>query len=201
MHSALSPEKVIYIEIAVSSFLSEEKKASGKRIIEIPIKNDADIEQIRNASISEECASFLGFTPKIGLATDSECKCTKDNYFAFYLFQNGKCFLENGSLESIRIKLERIGDELAWKNFVLDQELKEDSFGHFHTQTPDNVFIDNLNMARELNIDFKNCNFCQHHTKSYSRTPGGGRVLCKWLNIQCNSNEAKSCSHYSESET
>ena len=201
LHSKFRPENVIYIEIAVSSFLSEEKKASGKRIIEIPIKEEEDIIQIRNASISEKCASFLGFTPKIGLATDSECKCRKDNYFAFYLFRSGKCFLNNGSLESIRLKLEKIRDALAWKNFLLDKELKQESCGYYCPQTPDKVFIDNLMRARDLKMPFKNCNFCQHHTKSYSRTPGGGRVFCKLLDATCNSNAANNCSHYSQSET
>ena len=199
LHSSLKPENVVYIEIAVSHFLSEKKKTSGKRIIEITIESEDDIEQIRTANISDEHASFQGFTPKIRLATDSQCECVKDNYFAFYLFHSGKCFLDNGSLESIRIKLEEIGDKIAWKNLVLNQEIKEDSFGFYHPQTPDKVFMENVKIAHDLDLPFKNCNLCRHHEKSYSKTIGGG-IYCKWLNVKCNSNDANSCSHYSQHE-
>lgn len=200
LHNPLKPDEVVYIEIAVSHPLSEKKKASGKRIIEIPIENEADIEQIRKASISEKCARFRGFKPAISLATDSQCKCVKFNCFAFYLYHTGECFLANGSLESMRIKLERIGDKIAWKNLVVNQEPKEDSFGYAPPQTADNVFIDSVINARDLKLPFKNCNFCQHHTKSYSKA-GGGLVFCKLLNNQCNSNDANSCPHYSQDET
>jgi len=200
LHRSCKPDEVVYIEIAVSSFLSEKKKASGKKIIEIPIRTDADIEQIKKASISDKCARFIGFNPVISSVTDSECECIKEKYFAFYLFHTGECSIENSSLEFIRIRLEQFGDELAWKNLVVDQEGKENSFGYRQTQSPDKVFIDNVKIARKQEIPFKNCNFCQYHTKSYSKAEPG-LVFCTLRETQCHSNYANNCLHYSQDET
>jgi hypothetical protein len=82
-----SRNDLIYIEIAVSHFLSEVKMASEKRIIEIPIRNEDDIEVIRNARLTSSNARFQGFVPKVNSIPDSECLCAKKKVYAFYVYE------------------------------------------------------------------------------------------------------------------
>lgn len=55
------PNENIYIEIAVTHFLSEKKESSGKRIIEIPLDTEEDVEKIYKADLQQNDALFIGF--------------------------------------------------------------------------------------------------------------------------------------------
>ena len=58
-------EDYIYIEIAVTHFLSEKKESSGKRIIEIPLDGEEDVEKSIRQIYSKETLFLLGSIRKV----------------------------------------------------------------------------------------------------------------------------------------
>ena len=193
LHSTERPEDVIYIEIAVSHFLSEEKTHSGKRIIEIPVATEADIEPIRSAAIDEQHASLTGFYPKINVIPDVECKCAKRNYFAFYVFQSGKAYLNHGSLRYLDSEIQRNRSSLIW--IVLsEQRDSENYFGH-DNKTPNKMFVTNVHNAHREKVPFKNCYLCKHHGRNWDKS-SSHNIYCKTYRKSCNSNDANDCDRY-----
>ncbi|MGK5737145.1 hypothetical protein [Acinetobacter junii] len=79
-------EDCIYIEIAVTHFLSEKKESSGKRIIEIPLDCEEDVEKIYRADLKPSDALFLGFNQESAPIVDADCKCMHKRYFLFLVW-------------------------------------------------------------------------------------------------------------------
>ncbi|MDO2952641.1 hypothetical protein M8826_11065, partial [Aeromonas simiae] len=83
----------IYIEIAVTHFMSEEKEYSGAKIIEIPLESELDIEKITRAHLTPKDAMFIGFSQSTTAVTDSECSCANRYFYGFFVFLSGKSIL------------------------------------------------------------------------------------------------------------
>lgn len=121
LHSVDRPTDVVYVEIAVSHFLSEAKAISANRIIEITINSEEDVDIIRKAHLSSENASFLGFHPNISTIPDAECKCAHEHVFAFYVFTTGKAYLDDGQLRELKSKIQSKSKNLKYVNIIRDK--------------------------------------------------------------------------------
>ena len=83
-------KECIYVEIAVTHKANDLKLNSGKRIIEINIKDEIDIEIIKSCLIeeTEDKIKFFNFKP-IPKKLDFSSKCLETDYF-FILYRSGK---------------------------------------------------------------------------------------------------------------
>lgn len=194
LHSTDRPDDIVYIEIAVTHFLSEEKTRSGKRIIEIPVSDEDDIDRIRNASVDDEHATFKGFFPTINVIPDAECNCARENYFAFYVFRSGKAFLDHGSLRSLQNKINSMKSSLLWLHLTKERP-HNDGYGYYNEETPSTLFVTNVNHAFSKKVPFKNCYLCRYHGQSWDESTEHG-VYCKTYRKSCNSNDANTCDRY-----
>ncbi len=197
LRSATRANQVIFIEIAVSHFLSEAKAASGNRIIEIPIRSEADIEIIRGARLGPKSASFTGFAPATGVLPDSECRCAAANVLAFYLYDSGKVHLE-------RKPLRVVAGELAKRKVKYFSVLPDDSDISTDVSAFDrnrgSVFVGQVRLAHQRGVPIRNCYLCKYHGPNWdSDWSGEGErhgIYCKTFRKSCTSNEAISCGRY-----
>lgn len=195
--STKRPDDIVYIEIAVNHFLSEEKARSGKRIIEIPVKTEEDIERIRSGVIDDQHASFKGFNPKIHVVPDAECECAKRNYYAFYVFRSGKAQLDHGSLRSLENKINRM-QSLVWTRLRKEQT-SDSGYGYYNDESTNTLFNTFVSQAFSEEVPFKNCYLCKYSGKSWERM-NEHCVFCKLHKKSCDSNYANKCASYSVAE-
>ena len=111
-------EDCIYIEIAVTHFLSEKKESSGKRIIEIPLDCEEDVEKIYRADLKPSDALFLGFNQESAPIVDADCKCMHKRYFLFLVWDSGKAWLGLEYLADIKAKLSKYQDKIEYSNII-----------------------------------------------------------------------------------
>lgn len=194
LHSEQRPDDVVYVEIAVSSFLSPEKADSGNRIIEIPVRDEDDIDRLRSKIISDQHATFLGFFPKINVVADAECRCASEDYNLFYILQSGKAYLDQGCLRSLESKINAMKPNLVWMN-LFGQRAPEDEFGFYTCQKRMSIFLRNVQQAKSEGVVFKNCYMCKYHNQQ--RKYASEHALYCWSHKRkCNSNDAIECDRY-----
>ena len=87
------PTRKLYVEIAVTNFVSEAKKRSRHRIIEIPVKGEADLEAISRAHLKEPEVGFFNFERQLPHTKAGECPCNADLRSLFLVFRTGTCKL------------------------------------------------------------------------------------------------------------
>ena len=195
LHSLDRQDDIVYIEIAVTHFLSVEKAKSGKRIIEIPVATEDDIERLRSGLIDDEHAKFLGFYPDIQVVPDAECNCGEKNYYAFYVFKSGKAAHDHGSLRSLQNKIHKMKPNLIWVHLIREEE-NEDDVRYYEDLIPNRLFIRNLELAQKEGILVKNCYLCKYHGLNLDGSKGR-TIFCKTFKKVCDSNEAMTCNRYS----
>lgn len=184
LHSKSRSNELIYIEIAVSHSLSEIKMNSEKRIIEIPVQNEDDINVIRSARLTSSNAHFQGFSPKINSIPDSECLCAKKKVYAFYVFESGKAFLDYELLETIRIKIDRFAKKPKYF------ELIPNDYDNISE-----IFVEQVLLAKQRRAPIKNCYLCRYHGDIWYDFSTHG-IFCKTYRRKCNSNDATECDRY-----
>ena len=108
------PERKLYVEIAVTHFLSEPKQASGERIIEIPVESEEDVERIRAGHLSEKEARFVGFAPQPAEVVDAECACCSRVFFALIVYESGKSILKQETLNELVAWRKRLGKKVTY---------------------------------------------------------------------------------------
>ncbi len=194
LHSPNRPDDIVYIEIAVTHFLSSRKAMSGNRIIEIPVAAEDDIDRIRSGIIDDEHASFRGFYPEIQVVPDGECQCGQKNYYAFYVFKSGKAFLDHGSLRSLQNKIHQMKPKLIWTNLIQEEENRDD-VRYYRDQIPNRLFIKNLHIAQKEGVPIKNCFLCRYHGQNWDGSTEH-KIYCKTYRKACNSNDARTCDRY-----
>lgn len=197
LRSATNPDQLIFIEIAVSHFLSEQKKSSGHRIIEIPIRSEDDIAVIRSCRLGPKNASFIGFAPTPGMMPDSECQCARAHVLAFYLYDSGKAYLD-------RKPLRAVAGELAKRKVQYFSVLPDDQDAGLDVSAFDrnrgSVFVEQIRLAHRRGAPIRNCYLCRYHSPNWddSWSESGDRhgIFCKTLRKSCTSNEAVTCNGY-----
>lgn len=187
------PDEVIYIEIACTHFLSEEKERSQKRIIEIPIESEEDIGKIRKASLSATDALFIGFKRETHAITDSDCVCASKKCYAFFVFESGKAKLELSELAVVHARAQKRG--VIYANFHIPHDGDRTTPFENHAEGGGGLFIDQVRLAAARSVPIKNCYLCRHFSASYDAFKGKP-VYCMAFRKTCGSNDAAECAWY-----
>jgi hypothetical protein len=188
------PEDNIYIEIAVTHFLSEKKQSSGKRIIEIRIDSEEDIDQIYQANLEPHGALFLGFNQGGTSITDAECKCLRKQFFGFYVWDSGKSFLELAYLSDIEAKLAKYKDKIIYSN-IIETDLEFVNSTVYVGYAHGDIFLDQLKLAAHNKVPIKNCFLCKYSGNNWDYA-NNQPIFCKAKKFKCGSNQAAECDWY-----
>lgn len=178
----------IYIEVAVTHEVEDEKRASGKKIIEFLINEESDIELVKKKRIklNNDQINRFNFKDKYTKKDFCQGKC-KVSKNVFIVYDSGKSILAEKKLNSLNalIKNAKVVD---YRFGELDQK---------SYQTLEYAFIKNVIKSREKGIDVKNCFLCRYHARnnsSYSAT--NESIFCKFLKESFQSNYASKCEYY-----
>ncbi|RYG18862.1 hypothetical protein EON82_22120, partial [bacterium] len=182
LSSSRNPERRVYVEIAVTHFLSERKESSGEGMIEIPLESEADIAPILACRLGEEHAAFLNLGQKPVRATDSQCRCAGKDSLCFLVYRSGKCYLEEGSLQHVLAKVRRVEASLLHRRLLTPSDI-----GPY--ESPSDVFRRLLAEAADAGLPVRNCFLCRYAGVNWSFDSDGG-VFCKAKKVTCGSNAA-----------
>lgn len=184
------PDRKLYVEIAVTHFLSEEKEASGERIIEIPIETEADVEKLRGRRLTEADASFVGFDRQAVEVVDRDCACGGRTAYALFIYSSGKGVLKEATLAELSAWRRKFQDRIAYARLFVPQDFADDRFPP-HVDNGQ-LFVELLLEARERGYDARNCFLCRYGGQSWDSFSGKG-AYCKIARQACNSNDAVEC--------
>lgn len=170
-----SGSESLYVEIAVTHFVEEKKASSEKRIIEITVNDENDIELITSCQLSErdERVSIRNFrlTP-INSNLGNECRKTVN---CFVLYPNGKSKL--GSIPVLEY------ESLVDKGMYVD---KIQTYGA-------EAFINKVAELHLKGMKIKNCWLCTFHCLHFRTRESYCQLLKKHLE---NKNQAVDCPKY-----
>ena len=200
LRSTSKPEEKVFIEIAVTHFLSERKRSSGRRIIEIPVKDESGIDVIRSRKLGSSDAVFIGFHPSPTLATQDECICAGALVYGFFVYKSGKAYLECLPVAQILARVERQKSTLIYHNIFRHNpqqdysraELQE--IGVFDCDRGF-LFIQQVFLAQNRRVPIKNCFLCRYSGDNWDGDSSQS-IYCKTYRKACNSNEASTCERY-----
>ncbi len=190
VYDASNAARKVYIEIAVTHFLSDEKRKSDNRIIEIPIEAEADIEKIRGRKLTESDASFVNFERRAAPVTDSECACMNHLYYCLFIYKkSGKSVLNYMTLGEIESKRRKHDENVEYMSICRAAGQVENFLEAGH------LFVELLEEARDSGFPVKNCFLCKY--KGSNRSPNSNDpVFCKVEKRVCDSNEAVQCGKF-----
>lgn len=181
----------LFIEIAVTHFLSREKVNSGYRLIEIDIKNEDDLEIINNKHLARgEKVKFFNFK---ALTIRDFCRGQCHNQFKPYSYCNLEyeyfVVFNNGKSALLSLNLDEID------NLHKNQKIK---YGELIEASSSNLIKSDRYLKLVIESFFndrgiKNCFLCRYHGISYSFDYP---IFCKFIKKNCNSNEAANCEYY-----
>jgi hypothetical protein len=189
IYNTTVPDRKIYIEIAVTHFLSEEKKKSKNRIIEIPIEEEGHIERIRARRLTEQEASFVNFDRPSTAIPDEECECAWKKYYYLFIYKSGKCFMGEGTIREIESKRRKVGESVKYTKLVTQAQYGE----------PGRMFQQLVIEARQRGYPVRNCFVCRfagQNWDSFSDDP----IYCKKFKETCTSNKGAECGSFWELE-
>lgn len=191
LHSKDRPDDAVYIEIAVTHFLSEEKESSGKRIIQIPLQCEGDLSPILSGIITDKVASFVGFDIRGEVIPDAECECRSIPVHVFSVYTNGKCHGRAALLSEVPGLIKR-RPSLEYCNVT---KIRNASFPLSGDGDLSRAFQDGLLLARQSSAPVKNCFACKYHKTAY--IPGTGEpIYCPLLKRTVPSNHAAECGKF-----
>ncbi|MEP0548087.1 MAG: competence protein CoiA family protein [Rhodothermales bacterium] len=191
------PERKLYVEIAVTHFLSEPKQASGERIIEIPVEREEDIVRIRARHLSEKEARFVGFAPQPAEVVDAECACGSRVFFALIVYESGKSILKQETLPELVVWRKRLGKKITYARLFEPRHVEE--YG-LTLDRAGSVYVDLLAEAQEKGFPVRNCFLCRYGAVSWDSFSDQG-AFCKITRRSVNSNLAVRCEKYKRGDT
>lgn len=180
-------QKSLYIEMAVTHEVEDEKQASGKKIIEFLINDESDLELIekRKISLYEERVNRFNFKEKITNIDSCEGEC-KESKNVFTVYKSGKSILTEKMFSSL--------NQLVKKGVVEDFRFVE-NFGSFFKR--DFAFVQNVIKSYEDGVKVKNCFLCKYHARNTSpNSYASENIFCSYLEKACPSNDAANCKHF-----
>lgn len=183
--STQNPDRKIYIEIAVTHFLSEEKRKSDHRIIEIPIEDEGDIDKIRGRKLSEKEASFVNFDRQSAAIPDEECACATKTYYYLFIYKSGKSFMGDGTIREIESQRRKLGDTVQYVRLIPTSYFRE----------PGLLFQRLVEEARTRGYPVKNCFLCRFAGQNWDDL-SDAPIFCRKLKQVCHSNAAVDCRHF-----
>lgn len=196
--SKANPDEKIYIEIAVTHFLSKEKESSGKRIIEIPLNDESEIEKITKAHLTAADAMFIGFNHSTTAITDIECTCANEKFYAFFVFTSGKAILLHSSLAAHYSYMNQNKEKIIYSNIIKCNKSEEDEIFN-STENGGILFVAQAELAYERGIKIRNCFLCRYQGMNWDydrKYP----IFCRGKKIKCTSNQAATCDWYKANE-
>lgn len=182
-----NPELRIYIEIAVTHFMTERKKNSGERIIEIPLETEACIEHIKSRKITPGNARFVNFVTESQSLVDSECNCAEVPGYAFIVYDSGKCILDKDTMSGLASKRQKHADKIRYFRFF---DLR-DRFAEFFV-SPGTLFREAVKQAHNDGVQLRNCYLCRYQGDNFAGDPERP-IFCKCFKKTCGSNAAVEC--------
>lgn len=194
LSSRSNPNEKIYIEIAVTHFLSNEKENSNKKIIEITLEDESDISKITKGEITSEDALFINFNQSTTAISDSDCKCAHKPIFAFFVFNSGKALLQRESLTAAYEYMHRNKNSIIYSNLINQQTIKENEILS-NTEHSGALFVEQVKLAYERQVKIRNCYLCKYKGENwdYDRQ---NPIFCRGKKIKCTSNQAATCDWY-----
>lgn len=186
----------VLIEIMVTHKCSEQKMASGYRIIEIPIKDEKDIKDILEMPLTDqEChifeegnikCTFYGFSKKSNISKRLECN---NNIHRFVLHPNGAAHV-NYRIPCNYTKPDRPKSILELN--ILD----------YNYMGNDSVYEKGYAKAIDLGYNVKTCQFCFHRKNPLFPSKSHVHFCCLFKKVGTpqypKSNEAIKCMYYNE---
>ena len=183
------PNLKVFVEIAVTHFLSIKKERSSERIIEIQIDSEADLQKIYCRRLTEETCRFVNFITDAEV-TDSECVCTDRSAAAFFVWESGKCAIDKSTLGALVSKRRRFADRIMYFRLI---DVGQSESHHFSSEG--HVFCKAVQQAYADGCPLKNCYLCRYQGDNFNGDSGLS-VFCKYFKKACSSNEALSCSKF-----
>lgn len=187
LYNSIKPDQKLYIEIAVTHFLSDEKFLSDKRIIEIPIESEDDIVKICSKRLTERDASFINFDRPSGSVTDAECTCSQTKYYFFIIYESGKCIMDDSTIRDIEAKIRKVSSAAKYIKFRYLPDSQYVDRGE--------LFKDFIEEARKRGFPVKNCLLCRMAGPNFN-SYSDDKIFCKKNRVACNSNAAADCKNF-----
>lgn len=195
----------IFIEIHVTNKISEHKKNSNHRIIEIDIKDEDDIKALDTKILSpSEKIRFINFKkPKKTVPNDGNCN---KEFLLLFLNKNGGAqFRDKLKIENLNKKISEMKNN--WVEYQIvspgpyyeDDEIYEDfeSCWDFYNGAHEyKKFIAN---CATKNLNVKSCFICRYHAEADSMW-SAAPIFCKHLRKECKSTEALNCGCFKKEE-
>lgn len=179
----------IYVEIAVTHFLSENKKRSGERIIEIPIDSEADIAKIKSHRLTAQNCRFVNFTTESQSVTDSQCRCHDRLAYAFIVYDSGKSFLEESTLAGLVALRRRRQEVIRYFKLIVMRRDRE------YLPSRGNSFQRAVLEANKEGFPLRNCYLCRYQGDNFNGD-NAQPIYCKHLKSTFGSNHAVNCKHF-----
>lgn len=194
LRSLSDPAEKIYVEIAVTHFISHEKEFSGNKIIEIPLDDESEVGKIYKAHLTANDAMFIGFKHSTTAITDSECTCSNKRFHAFFVFTSGKAILQHSSLAAHYDYMSRNKSTIIYANIIKDYKSMDNEVFN-STENNGILFIEQAKLAGARGIKIKNCFLCRYQGENwdYDRQYP---IFCRGKKIKCTSNQAATCDWY-----
>lgn len=181
-------EEILYIEIAVTHFVEENKEKSGIRIIEIAINNESDVGLITSCCISEKDARVMtsNFRPT-PVTGDFAYECI-NKLHCFILYPSGKSIITEISARKYEVLSASKGIHIE----VIDHDK---GFG-----IANRIFVDKVSELYQQGKFVKNCWLCVFHGLHF-RTHESFCKLKKRKFARGETNLAVECSRYKPKES
>jgi hypothetical protein len=175
----------IFVEIKKTSGISKKKKSSGKRIIEIQIKNEQDIITLAKPFLSRKQPNVELINFELKEKTSDFCskleKGCRSYHEFFLIFKDGRYLYEKTYLENMIAYFQGVyGDLTHWEIVSNDG---------------DSEFMNELELVEKFakkNSTIKSCHFCKYSALDIIKE----QVFCKFLRDSKTLNEAGNCNYY-----
>ncbi len=191
--STEKPTEIIFLEIEVTHKSTQNKLNSGNKIIEIKIKNDSDIINLKNNILSFTKTNTEFYNFKLNKVTKDFCSHTKKGCREFR-----KVFVlkKNGSYEFLEYYLENIlgeiysnGDNIKFVDYDLEK----------HYQTGKTESENQNEYLKRKNIQIRKCELCRYC--GYSRKNSDKKevrlsLFCKFKKESTKSKSAIKCEYF-----
>jgi hypothetical protein len=177
----------VFVEIAVTHLSTEQKLNSNYRIIEIEVQNEVDFEPIKRQylSVNNSKVKFKNFKTKEILTSLCNGNCQIDYNF-FTLNREGRFLFYLKNLKQIQKQLE------VNKEKIVKYEISKHNRENYR-----DIFKKGVADFAQQNLKVRNCFICRYHAENISwHNTSDVPIFCKFLKINCNSNQAVSCKYF-----
>lgn len=182
-----SGNEKLFIEIAVTHFLTEKKANSSFNIVEIQIKSESDIDFIYQHLIrqNDPRVKRINFPEKIEIKNHCNHQNCPNKISVFIVFKSQRSIIIRESLNDIYFQLQSQNDSIVY------YEILEPLKSYYKSSDQYKQRVIN---AHNIGIKIKNCFLCRYHGENFfSNKPP---IFCKFLKIKCISNHASECNYY-----